>query len=129
QLLRRVDDLLEGDVEEGRDLELDDGPPPGERGSGREAGERLFGDRRVEHALLAELLDQPLRDAAQRRAHVLADHEDGRIGEHRVPKRLLQRMLVAHPAHVTAPARGRVPSAYTKSSAVPGSGCALLRAN
>jgi hypothetical protein len=63
QLLRLVDDLLERDVEQRRDLELDDGAMPRERDAGREAREHLLRDRHVEHPIV-EVGGEALRDSS-----------------------------------------------------------------
>ena len=53
------------------------------------ADEALLGDRRVDHALVAELLEQSFRDAERPAevAHVLADQEDALVLAHGVRHR------------------------------------------
>ena len=62
RLRRRVDDLvhrLHGEVER---HELDDRLQPVQRRADRHAGEAMLGDRRVDHPLRAELIQQALAD-------------------------------------------------------------------
>ena len=68
------------------ELELDDRPLAHPGGADRGADEPLLGDRRVDHPLLAELLEQPRGDAegAAERADVLAEQEDAVVLAHRV---------------------------------------------
>ena len=56
-----VDQLIGGDQREVPGHELDDRPQADHRGADAEAGEAALGDRRVDDALLAELLEHPLR--------------------------------------------------------------------
>ena len=72
-----VDDGVHAARQEVAELELDDGPHPVERHADGRAGERCLADRRIDHALLAELLLQPGRRAkrATAAADVLAQHE------------------------------------------------------
>ncbi len=74
---RLVDELVEGNEEEVRPHHLHDRPEPLERGADRSAEDRALADRRVEHALGAELLLQPPCDPedATCRADVLAEDE------------------------------------------------------
>ena len=81
ELLRLVHDLLEREVEQRRDLVLDDAAAAGQGRAGREAREHLLGDRHVEDAVGAELVEEALRDAAQRRADVLADARTRRVAQ------------------------------------------------
>ena len=102
------DDGVERAADEIGELQLDHRPlaHPG-RADGR-ADEALLGDRRVDDALLAELLEQPLRDAERpaEMADVLAEQEDAlvlaqRVGE-RGPDRLEVRDL-GHARHAAVP--------------------------
>ncbi len=58
------------------------GPQPGHRGADARADDRVLRDRRVAHALLAELLEQALRhlERALEDADVLAHDEDALVG-------------------------------------------------
>ena len=88
-----VDDLLERRVGEGVELHLDDRSPPREGETHRRADDAGLADRCVEHALDAELLLQPLRDAEDP-AHppdVLSVDQYARVLVHRVAKRRVQR--------------------------------------
>ena len=81
------------------------GRMPGHRGADAEAGEPGFGDRRVDDAVLAELVDEA-RQHLERRARlgdVLAHQDDARIAPHLLGDRLLDR--VAERSSRTAGAR------------------------
>ena len=56
-----VDDLVHREQREVDRHQLDDRAQPGHRGADAHADDRVLGDRRVAHALLAELLEQPVR--------------------------------------------------------------------
>ena len=58
---RVVDDLVHRQQREVDRHELDDGPQAGHRRADAHADDRVLGDRRVAHALLAELLEQARR--------------------------------------------------------------------
>ena len=65
------------------------------------ADDRHLGDRRVAHALGAELLEEALRDA-HRAAHlgdVLAHEEDVLVGAHRLGERVANRFAVGDLGH------------------------------
>ena len=72
---------LHGEVER---HELDDRLQPAHRCANTKAGKAIFGDRRVHHALVAELVQQALRHlvGALILRHFLAHHEDGLVGAH-----------------------------------------------
>src|SRR3954454_6417148 len=55
QLIHRLHGEIEGH-------ELDDWFQPSERGSDTEAGKSMLGNRRIDHSLYTELLQQPLGD-------------------------------------------------------------------
>ena len=60
-VVRHHVDQLVGRQDHEVDADMDvDRPQAADRGAEAEAGHRVLGDRRVEAALLAELLDQPL---------------------------------------------------------------------
>ncbi len=74
---RVVDDLVEREQREVDRHQLDHRPQPGHRGADAHADDRVLGDRRVAHAPLAELLQQPgghLEGAAEH-ADVLAHQQ------------------------------------------------------
>ena len=75
---RVVDDLIDRDEREVQGHELDDRPQPDHRRADADAGEAALGDRRVDDALLAELLQQALRHlvGAVVVADLLAHEED-----------------------------------------------------
>ena len=83
------DDRVEGAGDEVGELELDDRTLAHPGGADRGADEALLGDRRVDHALRAELLEQARRDAegAAEDADVLAEQEDAVVLAHRVLER------------------------------------------
>jgi hypothetical protein len=90
------DDQVERAADEVRELQLDDRPLALPRRADRGSDEALLRDRRVEDALVAELLPQPLRDAerAAEVADVLAEQEDALVLTQRVAKRRLDRLQV-----------------------------------
>ena len=83
-----------------------------------------FGDRRVQHALFAELLEQALGHGvgAAVRADVLAHEEDAVVAEHLFAQRLAQRVAHAHLSHRRAPW-------YVVAEACSRPGCGLASAN
>ena len=93
RLGRRIDDLvdrLHGEVE---GHELDDRLQAGHRRADADAGEAVLGDRRVDHAARAELLQQPLRDlvGALILGDFLAHDEDVLVAAHLFGHRVAQR--------------------------------------
>ncbi len=90
------DDRVEGARDEVGELQLDDGPLAHPGGADGGADEALLGDRRVEHPLLAELLDQACRhpERAAEGADVLAEQEDALVLPHRVGERGANRLEV-----------------------------------
>ena len=81
---RLIDDLIEAAADEIGELHLGDRAIPALRRADADADDRRLGDRRVEAARLAELVDDALRDAegAAVRTDVLAEHEHLRIAPH-----------------------------------------------
>ena len=71
------------------ELQLDDGTLAHPGGADRRADEPLLGDRGVDHALVAELVERPGGDAerAAERADVLAEQEDAVVLAHGVLER------------------------------------------
>jgi len=89
-----VDDLVHHQRDEVRDLELDHGPAADEGGAHACTRLRGFRDRRVDHALRSEALEQARRDLEQA-AHlrdVLADDEDALVAAHLLVQGLVQRL-------------------------------------
>src|SRR5262245_37593951 len=70
----------------------------------RLADDRLLGNRRIDDALLAELLDQPFGDleCAAVRADVFAHDEDAVVGRHLVEERLADGFEIGDDWHVCA---------------------------
>ena len=94
---RLPDDLIHRGPDEIGELNLCDRPKTLHRSAHRNACYRGLRQWGIEHALLAELLYEPLRrqEHAPATAHVLAHHEHGRVAEHlladRRPNRLYHR--------------------------------------
>jgi hypothetical protein len=90
------DDQVERAADEVGELQLDDGPLALPGRADRRADEAMLRDRRVEDALVAELLPEPLRDAerAAEVADVLAEQEDALVLEQRVAQRRPDRLEV-----------------------------------
>ena len=104
RLRRRVDDLvdrLHGEVE---GHELDDRLEARHRRADAEAGEAVLGDRRVDHALRAELLQQALRDlvGALIFGDLLAHHEHVLVAPHLLGHGVAQRFAHGHGDHLGA---------------------------
>ena len=130
ELVRVVGDLLEGQEEQRRDLELDHRAHACHRGTGREAGETLLGQRGVQHPLGPEPLGQPRGHVRRGDPDVLTQHEHRVVGGHGVGQGPVERFLVGQPRHQTSlPGRAVNPLAYRWSSAVSGSGNGLSSAN
>jgi hypothetical protein len=88
-LRRDGDDRIERTRDEVRELQLDDRSLANPGGPDRRADEALLRDGRVDHALLAELVQQAGGDAegAAEDPDVLAEEEDPIVLEQRVPQR------------------------------------------
>ena len=104
RLRRRVEDLvdrLHGEVE---GHELDDRLEAGERGADAEACEAVLGDRRIDHALRTELLQQALRDlvGALILGDLLAHHEDVLVAAHLLGHGVAQRFAHGDGDHLGA---------------------------
>ena len=99
-----VDDLvhrLHGEIE---GHELDDRLQARERGADAEAGKAMLGDRRVDHALRPELLQQPLRDlvGALIFGDLLAHHEHVLVAAHLLGHGVAQGFAHGHGDHLGA---------------------------
>ena len=82
QLRDLADDLVEGRVDEAVELDLHDRPVPAEGEADGGAHDARLGERRVDHPVRAELVEQPVGDAedAAELADVLPhDHDLGVI--------------------------------------------------
>ena len=102
QRRRLIDDLVEGAGDEIGKLHLGNGPVAAHRRADADADDGRLGNRRVDDARLAELLEQPLGHAegAAVRADVLAEHEHLRVAPHFLGERFADgfqiRQLFAH---------------------------------
>src|SRR5437588_833688 len=87
---RVVRQHVEGGRDEVYELELGDRAHAHEGRAARRADNRRLRDRRVNHASLAELVQQTVRhlERAAVRAHVLADEEHRRVALHLLPDAL-----------------------------------------
>src|SRR2546426_5124374 len=101
-----VDELVHREGDEVEDLDLDDGPEPGDRRAHAGAHERRLRDRRVAHAVLAEALAEPARHAedAADQADVLPHDEDPLVALHLGLERLVERL--GHRELAPGPRRG-----------------------
>ena len=108
----RIDDVVDRLHREVEGHELDDRPQPAHRRAGAEAGKAIFGDRRVDDALGAELLEQALRDlvGALIFGDLLAHHEHALVA--RASPRPSRRAAPRAPSCVTS----GVPSGTSGSS-------------
>ena len=96
RLRRHGHDRVERASDEVCELQLDDGPIAHPRGADRGADEALLRDRRVDHALLAELVQQSGGDAegAAEDADVLAEEEDPVVLEESVAQGAPDRLQI-----------------------------------
>jgi hypothetical protein len=80
----RIDDVVDRLHREVEGHELDDRAQAAHRRAGADAGKAIFGDRRVDHAARAELVEQALRDlvGALIFSDLLAHHEDAVVRSH-----------------------------------------------
>jgi hypothetical protein len=89
-----IDDLVDRLHGEVPGHELDDGLEPRHGGADADAGKALLGDRRVDDALVAKLLQQPLADlvGALVLRDFLAHQEHARIAAHLLGHGVTQRL-------------------------------------
>ena len=89
-----VGHLVHDDAQEVAEHDVDDRPHAGHRGADAEAGEAGFRDRRVDDAVLAELVDQAGQHLERRArlGHVLAHEDDLGIAAHFLGDRFLDRV-------------------------------------
>ncbi len=104
RLGRGIDDLvhrLHGEVE---GHEFDDRLQPRHRRTNADAGKAVLGDRRIDHALGAEFLQQALRDlvGALIFGDLLAHHEHIRVPTHFLGHGVAQRLADGHGDHLGA---------------------------
>ena len=97
QLVHRLHGEVEGH-------ELDDRLQAGERRADAQTGKAVFGDRRVDHALVAELLQQSLRHlvGALIFGDLLAHHEHVLVAPHLLGHGVAQRFAHGHGDHLGA---------------------------
>ena len=119
-LRRLVDHLIHHQRQEVAEHDVDDRAHAGHRRTDGQAGKPGLGDRRVDHALRAELLHQPLHhlEGGARFGDVLAEQHDARIAAHFFGQRLADRLAEAD---LPKPC-SRLFQAYTSWSTFPGSG-------
>src|SRR5208282_1179022 len=96
-----VDDLIEGAADEIHELELGYGAQSGERGTEGRAYDGRLRDRRVDHALGAEAVDEAVGDfeSAAVDADVLAQAEDAWVALHLLPDSLADGFEVGGEGH------------------------------
>ncbi len=107
---RVVDDLVHRDEQEVDRHDLDDRPLAEHRRADAGADEALLGDRRVAHAVGAELVEQPGGHlvGAVEDADLLAHHEDAVVARHLLAHRQAQRLAVGHRLGARAAPGGRL---------------------
>ena len=93
-----VDDLVQREQREVDRHQLDDRAQAGHGRADAHADDRVLGDRRVAHALLAELLEQAVGDLerAVEDPDVLAHEDHVLVALHLLAQRLVERLAVAH---------------------------------
>src|SRR5437016_5741314 len=91
-----VDDLVVAAGDEVGELHFGDGPEPHEARAYRSPHNGRFGNRGIDHALLAESLEKSGRDleCAAVDADVLADQEHARVALHLLPDPFADRLQV-----------------------------------
>ena len=98
RLGRGIDDLVDRLHGEVPGHELDDGLEPRKGRADADAGKAMLGDWRVDHAPLAELVEQALADlvGALILADFLAHEEDAVVGAHLLGHGVAQRLAHGH---------------------------------
>ena len=95
-----VDELVECEGDEVDEHDLEHRPQPGLRRPDRDTGDRSFADRRVDHALGAELLGEAgCRGVRPTLCDVLADHEHLLVRAHRARQGRRDRVDVGRLSH------------------------------
>ena len=99
-----VDDLVHGARDEVGEVHVDDRHEAGDGRAQRRADDGRLRDRRVQHALGAELVHEPLRHAERQAEHdVLTDAVHARIAAHLLAKREVQRVADVEQRHASVP--------------------------
>ena len=96
-----VDDLIEGAADEVHELEFGHGTQSGKRGAKGSAHDGRLGNRRINHALGAEAVDEAFGDfkSAAVDADVLAQAEDGGVTLHLFPDSLADGLEIGEGGH------------------------------
>ena len=94
-------DLVERREDEVGELDLRHRPQAVDRGADRDADDHRLGQRRVQHAVAAELVVQPVggEEDAALLAHVLAQHDDRVVAAHLLCERRANRLDAGHDGH------------------------------
>jgi hypothetical protein len=123
------DDLVVRRVDEPVELDLDDRLVAAQRHADGGADDAGLGQRRVDHAVLAEVLLQPVGDAedAAERADVLAHQDDLRVVLHRLAQAGVEglRERELHRGHRAASSKEPRYSAYSSRWAASSSGTSV----
>ena len=98
-------DLVERGEDEVGELDLGHRPQAVDGGADRDADDHRLGQRRVEHAVAAELVVQPVggQEHAALLAHVLAEHDDRLVAAHLLGERVADRLDEGHDGHQSSP--------------------------
>src|SRR6202790_3176000 len=96
-----VDDLIEGAADEVHELELGHGAQSGESSSEGSAYDGRLRNRRIDHALGAEAVDEAIGDfeGTAVDADILAQAKDGWVALHFLPDSLANRFEIGHNRH------------------------------
>ena len=100
-----VGEHVVGARDEVDELHLRDGPHSHVGRPGCRPNDRRFGDRRINHALLAEALGETLGDfeGTAVQPHVLSENEDALVALHLLPQPLPQRLQIGDFGHLETP--------------------------
>ncbi len=111
-------DLVERRIDEVEELDLGDRLEPVKGHADRGADDPGLGERRVDHAVGAELLQEPVRRAEDPTVHadVLSEEQDVRVGPHGVAERPIDGLDERELGHPLLPALARVAAATARSS-------------
>ena len=116
QLGHLGDDLIERGVHEAVELDLHDRPIATERQSDSHSDDAGLCERRVDHALRTELVEESVRDAedAAESADVLAQQHDLLVVSHRLAQTRAERLPESDLSHVhTSPSKDARYAAYS----------------
>ena len=113
ELRHLADDLVVRGIDEVRELDLRHGHEAVHRHADRGADDASLAERRVDHAVVAELLLKPLGHAehAAELPDVFAEHHDPRVATHLQTERVVDRLHHVHARHVSAPSLAGPPAA------------------